>query len=122
MERREEEYFTISVVAKRFQVHPQTLRVYEREGLLSPERSRGNTRLYSRMDLKRLETILNLTRELGVNLAGVEIILRMREQLLDMERRQEELIRYVMDEVRLERRHKNTLVRMRTGKPEKKLD
>jgi len=122
MERREEEYFTISVVAKRFQVHPQTLRVYEREGLLSPERSRGNTRLYSRMDLKRLETILNLTRELGVNLAGVEIILRMREQLLDMDRRQEELIRYVMDEVRPEGRHKNTLVRMRTGKPEKKLD
>lgn len=119
MARRDEEYFTISVVAKRFQVHPQTLRVYEREGLISPERSKGNTRLYRRRDLKRLETILNLTRELGVNLAGVEIILRMRERLLAMERQQEELIRYVMEEVRPRDQDKKTLVRIRTGKPEK---
>jgi MerR family transcriptional regulator/heat shock protein HspR len=116
---REEEYFTISVVAKRFSVHPQTLRVYEREGLLAPRRSKGNTRLYTRGDLRRLETILNLTRELGVNLAGVEIILRMREQLLEMDRQQEEILRYVMEEVQPDKRHKKTLVRIRTGKPVK---
>lgn len=119
MATRDEEYFTISVVAKRFQVHPQTLRVYEREGLISPERSGGNARRYSRSDLKRLETILNLTRELGVNLAGVDIILRMREQLLAMEQRQEALIQYVLEEMQPQGRHKHTLVRMRTGKPEK---
>ncbi len=71
----------ISGVARRYGIHPQTLRLYERQGLLSPSRSRGNTRLYTRADLERLEVILNLTRDLGVNLAGVEVILHMRQRL-----------------------------------------
>ena len=75
------EYFTISAVANMFKVHPQTLRLYEREGLLQPERSAGNTRLYSRQDLDHLNTILNLTREMGVNLAGVTIIMDLLRKL-----------------------------------------
>ncbi len=78
----------ISAVARRYDIHPQTLRMYEREGLLTPSRTEGNTRLYSDEDLQQLETILSLTRELGVNLAGVEIILNMR---LKMDRMQEEV-------------------------------
>ena len=75
------EYFTISAVASMFDVHPQTLRLYEREGLLRPERSAGNTRLYSRRDIDHLSTILNLTREMGVNLAGVTIIMDLLRKL-----------------------------------------
>src|SRR5262245_17175060 len=78
----------ISAVAERFDIHPQTLRLYEREGLLRPARSSGNTRLYDDETVKRLEIILTLTRDLGVNLAGVEVILNMREQ---MERMQESM-------------------------------
>src|SRR5690349_24339639 len=81
-------YYMISVVAQRYNIHPQTLRLYEREGLLKPSRTDGNTRLYSEEDLERLETILSLTRDLGVNLAGVEIILNMRRKI---ERRQTEV-------------------------------
>ena len=75
------EYFTISAVASMYNVHPQTLRLYEREGLLCPERSAGNTRLYTRRDLDHLSTILNLTREMGVNLAGVTIIMDLLRKL-----------------------------------------
>ena len=75
------EYFTISAVAGMFNVHPQTLRLYEREGLLHPERSAGNTRLYTRRDIDHLSTILNLTREMGVNLAGVTIIMDLLRKL-----------------------------------------
>lgn len=74
-------FLMISAVAERFEIHPQTLRLYEREGLITPVRSSGNTRLYDDETLERLETILTLTRDLGVNLAGVEVILNMREQL-----------------------------------------
>ena len=74
-------YVMISVVAERYHIHPQTLRLYEREGLLRPARSRGNTRLYDQEALDRLESILTLTRDMGINLAGVEVILRLREQL-----------------------------------------
>jgi MerR family transcriptional regulator/heat shock protein HspR len=74
-------FYMISVVAKAYGIHPQTLRLYEREGLLKPSRTDGNTRLYSEDDLKQLEVILNLTRELGVNLAGVEIVLNMRRKM-----------------------------------------
>lgn len=70
----------ISSVAESYQIHPQTLRLYERLGLLKPSRSDGNTRLYTDEDLQRLEVILTLTRDLGVNLAGVEVILNMREK------------------------------------------
>jgi MerR family transcriptional regulator/heat shock protein HspR len=75
----------ISVVAEQYEIHPQTLRLYEREGLLKPSRSEGNTRLYTSEDLERLEVILHLTRDLGVNLAGVEIILNMREKMGEMQ-------------------------------------
>ena len=78
--------YMISSVAEQYGVHPQTLRLYEREGLLKPSRSDGNTRLYTDEDLERLEVILHLTRDLGVNLAGVEIILNMREKMAEMQR------------------------------------
>jgi MerR family transcriptional regulator/heat shock protein HspR len=75
----------ISAVAEQYGIHPQTLRLYEREGLLKPSRSEGNTRLYTDEDVERLEVILHLTRDLGVNLAGVEIILNMREKMGEMQ-------------------------------------
>jgi MerR family transcriptional regulator/heat shock protein HspR len=75
----------ISAIAEQYEIHPQTLRLYEREGLLTPSRSEGNTRLYTEEDIERLEVILKLTRELGVNLAGVEIILNMREKMEAMQ-------------------------------------
>jgi MerR family transcriptional regulator, heat shock protein HspR len=84
--------FMISAVAEQYQLHPQTLRLYEREGLLKPSRSEGNTRLYTAEDLERLEVILKLTRDLGVNLAGVEIILNMREKMGEMQRQIEEFV------------------------------
>ena len=84
--------YMISAVAERYEIHPQTLRLYEREGLLAPSRSEGNTRLYTDDDLERLEVILKLTRELGVNLAGVEIILNMREKMEAMQRQIETFV------------------------------
>ncbi len=84
--------YMISAVAEQYQIHPQTLRLYEREGLLAPSRSEGNTRLYTDEDIERLEVILKLTRELGVNLAGVEIILNMREKMESMQRQIEEFV------------------------------
>jgi MerR family transcriptional regulator/heat shock protein HspR len=86
MKRRKSGTYTISAVAAQYEIHPQTLRLYEREGLLQPSRSEGNTRLYTDEDLARLEVILSLTRDLGVNLAGVEIILNMREKMDAMQR------------------------------------
>jgi MerR family transcriptional regulator/heat shock protein HspR len=93
-------YYMISVVASRYDIHPQTLRLYEREGLLRPSRTEGNTRLYSEDDLKQLELILNLTRELGVNLAGVEIVLNMRRKMEDMQREMSDFVHVVEDELR----------------------
>jgi MerR family transcriptional regulator/heat shock protein HspR len=87
--------YTISAVAELYDIHPQTLRLYEREGLLLPSRSVGNTRLYEDSDLERLEIILSLTRELGVNLAGVEIILNMREKMAQMQREFEQFFEYL---------------------------
>lgn len=84
--------YMISAVAEQYQIHPQTLRLYEREGLLRPSRSEGNTRLYTDDDLERLEVILQLTREMGVNLAGVEIILNMREKMSAMQKQFEEFV------------------------------
>jgi MerR family transcriptional regulator, heat shock protein HspR len=91
--------YMISAVAELYQLHPQTLRLYERVGLLKPSRSEGNTRLYTDSDLERLEVILNLTRELGVNLAGIEIILNMRDKMGEMQSQMEEFIRFVRTEV-----------------------
>ena len=82
----------ISAVAEQYDIHPQTLRLYEREGLLKPSRSEGNTRLYTAEDLERLEVVLHLTRDLGVNLAGVEIILNMREKMGEMQTQIQEFI------------------------------
>ena len=87
----DEPVFLISVVAKVLNIHPQTLRQYEREGLVSPSRTEGKMRLYSQRDIDRIKMILRLTRELGVNLAGVDIILRLKEQIEDMEKEIEEL-------------------------------
>lgn len=92
------QFYHISSVAKMYNIHPQTLRLYEREGLLTPSRSEGNTRLYSNEDLKRLEVILNLIRELGVNLAGVEVILNMREKIEQMEAEVNIFLEYVQGE------------------------
>ena len=93
--------YTISVVAERFDVHPQTLRMYEREGLLQPSRTDGNTRMYTDEDIDRLDVILSLTRDLGVNLAGVEIILNMRSKMDAMQRQMREFVRYVNSSVDL---------------------
>ena len=95
--------FMISAVAEQFEIHPQTLRLYEREGLLKPSRSEGNTRLYTEEDLDRLEVILKLTRELGVNLAGVEIILNMREKMEEMQRQIESFVSSLNTEISSQR-------------------
>ena len=93
--------YMISAVAEQYEIHPQTLRLYEREGLLKPSRSDGNTRLYTPEDLVRLEVILHLTRDLGVNLAGVEIILNMREKMGDMQAQIQEFISSLNSELAL---------------------
>ncbi len=89
----------ISAVAQKYQIHPQTLRLYEREGLLKPSRTEGNTRLYSEEDLEQLATILTLTRDLGVNLAGVEVILNMRRKIQLMQGEVNEFMEYVKREL-----------------------
>jgi len=91
--------YVISVVAERFQIHPQTLRLYERQGLLKPSRTEGNTRLYTDADLARLELMLNLTRDLGVNLAGVEIVLNLRERMAEMQRQMQAFVNIVKQEL-----------------------
>ena len=92
-------YYMISVVSKAYGIHPQTLRLYEREGLLKPSRTEGNTRLYSEEDLRQLEVILNLTRDLGVNLAGVEIVLNMRRRMEQMQQEVNEFVGWVRQEL-----------------------
>ena len=91
--------YMISVVAEMYEIHPQTLRLYEREGLLKPSRSEGNTRLYTEEDLKRLEFILSLARDLGVNIAGIGIILNMRERIEQMQQQMQDFVQYVQQEV-----------------------
>jgi len=91
--------YMISAVAQKYNIHPQTLRLYEREGLLKPSRTDGNTRLYGEEDLEQLETILALTRDLGVNMAGVEIILNMREKIEKMQLEVNEFVAYVKQEL-----------------------
>lgn len=110
--------YMISAVAERYSLHPQTLRLYEREGLLSPSRSEGNTRLYTEEDLERLETVLNLTRELGVNLAGIEVILNMREKMAELQEEMEEFASFVNRELErmrdraMQERFRTALVRV----------
>jgi MerR family transcriptional regulator/heat shock protein HspR len=112
--------YMISAVAELYDIHPQTLRLYEREGLLRPDRSDGNTRLYSSDDLERLEFILTLTRELGVNLAGVEVILNMRENMSRLQQEVASLMTYMRDELLkndrdLRSRFEQALVRVERG-------
>lgn len=111
-------YLMISAVAERYNIHPQTLRLYEREGLITPNRSEGNTRLYDDETLERLETILTLTREMGVNLAGVEVILNMKRQLDEMQVEMDRLLEFVKQEMSdrragVDRRH--ALVKAQLG-------
>ena len=94
--------YTISVVAEQYGIHPQTLRLYEREGLIKPSRSAKGTRYYTEEDVERLELILSLTRDLGVNLAGVEIILNMREKMNQMQREFENFLQYIHDNIGIE--------------------
>jgi MerR family transcriptional regulator/heat shock protein HspR len=96
---RKSAYFMISAVAEQYQLHPQTLRLYEREGLFKPSRTEGNTRLYTEEDLQRLEFILSLARDLGVNIAGIAIILQMRERMEEMNRQMQDFVRFVQQEV-----------------------
>jgi MerR family transcriptional regulator/heat shock protein HspR len=91
--------YMISAVAELYKLHPQTLRLYERVGLLKPSRSQGNTRLYTDADLERLEVILTLTREMGVNLAGIEVVLNMREKMAEMQRQMETFATFVQQEL-----------------------
>jgi MerR family transcriptional regulator/heat shock protein HspR len=91
--------YMISAVAEMYEIHPQTLRLYEREGLLRPSRSEGNTRLYTDEDLERLEFILNLARDLGVNIAGIAIVLQMRERMEEMNRQMQGFVDFVRSEM-----------------------
>ncbi len=104
----------ISVVSEMLGIHPQTLRLYEREGFIKPKRSMGNTRLYSEEDVEKLEMIMRLTRELGVNLAGVEVILSMREKMEQMQQEMQATVERLRDELAQEIRRreeiKNALV------------
>ncbi len=97
--RRSKGAYMISAVAEMYDIHPQTLRLYEREGLLKPSRTDGNTRLYTDEDLERLEFILNLARDLGVNIAGIAIILQMRERMEEMNRQMQDFVDYVRNEM-----------------------
>jgi len=113
MAERKQRLYMISVVSEMLGIHPQTLRIYEREGFIKPSRSGGNTRLYSEDDIEKLEMVLRLTRDLGVNLAGVEVILSMREKMEQMQRSMEETIRQLQEELfemqRREEMRKNTV-------------
>jgi MerR family transcriptional regulator/heat shock protein HspR len=91
--------YMISAVAEMYGIHPQTLRLYEREGLLKPSRTEGNTRLYTDEDLQRLEFILSLARDLGVNISGMAIILQMRERMEEMQRQIQDFVKYIQEEV-----------------------
>jgi MerR family transcriptional regulator/heat shock protein HspR len=97
--RKKERAYMISAVAEMYGIHPQTLRLYEREGLLKPSRTEGNTRLYTDGDIQRLEFILNLARDLGVNISGIAIILQMRERMEIMQKQMHEFVSYIQKEV-----------------------
>lgn len=109
MAERGQKLYVISVVSEMLGVHPQTLRLYEREGFIKPRRSGGNTRLYSDEDIEKIEMILRLTRDLGVNLAGVEVILSMREKMEQMQREMEETICLLREELAREVRRREEM-------------
>ncbi|MCS7170774.1 MAG: helix-turn-helix transcriptional regulator [Aquificaceae bacterium] len=99
MKRERAKLYTIGVVASMFNIHPQTLRLYEKEGLIRPTRSKGRTRYYTEEDIQRLEFILMLSRDMGVNLAGIDIILRMREQIEELESQLQKLVEFIQREI-----------------------
>jgi MerR family transcriptional regulator, heat shock protein HspR len=103
--RKKQGAYMISSVAEMYGIHPQTLRLYEREGLLKPSRTEGNTRLYTDEDLERLELVLSLARDLGVNISGIAIILQMRERMEEMQRQMSEFVSYVRNEVMTRAQH-----------------
>jgi len=103
--RKKQGAYMISSVAEMYDIHPQTLRLYEREGLLKPSRTEGNTRLYTDGDLERLELILSLARDLGVNISGIAIILQMRERMEEMQRQMADFFTYVRNEVMARAQH-----------------
>ena len=115
-----EKTYLISAVASKYNIHPQTLRLYEREGLLLPSRTEGNTRVYKEEDLKKLEFILNLSRDMGVNLAGIEIIFNMKEKMESMQEEfskfLEELKREFEDKEALFKEKKNSIVKFSPSK------
>jgi len=118
--KKQNRYYHISSVARLYDIHPQTLRLYEREGLLMPSRSEGNTRLYTDEDLKQLEFILNLTRELGVNLAGIEVILNMRKKIESIEEEVSNFLEYIRIEFFKDRKgdsdiNRKAIVRIKTN-------
>jgi MerR family transcriptional regulator/heat shock protein HspR len=103
--------YMISVAADLVGMHPQTLRIYEQKGLVRPQRTSGNTRLYSEADLERLKLIQRLTTELGLNLAGVEMVIGLEDQMTRMQRRMERMERELREQMRdVERQYKRELV------------
>jgi MerR family transcriptional regulator/heat shock protein HspR len=120
---RREGYVLIGEIARRYAIHPQTLRLYEREGLLRPDRTEGNTRLYGPETIERLEIILTLVRDLGVNLAGVDVVLNMKERLENLQERTEKMLDYLKRQTREEQRPRDerfALVRVGPGKLQKR--
>src|SRR5881628_3713550 len=115
--RRADGFVMISVIAERYNIHPQTLRLYEREGLLKPARTAGNTRLYGVDEIHKLEMILTLTRDLGVNLAGVEVVLKLARMMHDADMEFDRLLDYIRQAM-LDKRHgierENALVKSQT--------
>jgi MerR family transcriptional regulator/heat shock protein HspR len=113
--RRADGYVMISIIAERYNIHPQTLRLYEREGLIKPERTQGNTRLYGEDEIKKLEMILTLTRDLGVNLAGVEVVLHLARMMQQADVEFDRLLDYIR-QCLLDKRHgierENALVKL----------
>jgi MerR family transcriptional regulator, heat shock protein HspR len=120
-------YYSISVVAKMFSVHQQTIRMYEKEGLLTPKRSDGNTRLFSEEDVERLEEIINLTHKMGVNLAGVEVILKLQKKLSKMQQDVNKLFKQMDGDISLQKETfkadiKQQVTRLVQLKKDKQLD
>jgi MerR family transcriptional regulator/heat shock protein HspR len=115
--RRSDGYVMISIIAERYNIHPQTLRLYEREGLIKPARTAGNTRLYGEDEIRKLEMILTLTRDLGVNLAGVEVVLKLARMMHEADMEFDRVLDYIRQSM-LDKRHgierENALVRTTT--------
>ena len=121
--KRQHGFVMISIISQRYNIHPQTLRLYEREGLLRPGRTEGNTRLYGPDEIKQLEMILRLTRDLGVNLAGVEVILNLQRRLKEVEMEIDDMLHFVRQQLldkRIGLERENALVKSAPRAIEKK--